>query len=77
LTTLDTGGEDKVPIYEYECSSCGERSQRLERVGEDSSGRRCLTCGEGDLRKVVSMFGTTSGSGGTAACDITERRRSG
>lgn len=63
-----------MPIYEYECSDCGERSQRLQRTGEDSSGRRCLTCGNGTLKKVPSVFGT-QGSGSNA-CDIQRRSRS-
>jgi putative FmdB family regulatory protein len=62
-----------VPIYEYECSSCGERSQRLQHVGEDSSGRRCLNCGEGVIRKVLSVFGTPGKDAGV--CDTGERGR--
>ncbi len=47
-----------MPIYEYVCSSCGEKSQRLQKPGEDSTGSRCLTCKNGELKKVLSGFST-------------------
>ncbi|MHB8897007.1 MAG: FmdB family zinc ribbon protein [Candidatus Geothermincolia bacterium] len=62
-----------MPIYEYECSSCGERSQRLQQVGEDSTGRKCLTCGDGVIRKVMSVFGAPGT--GQNSCDTGERSR--
>jgi len=62
-----------VPVYEYECSSCGEKTQRLQRVGEDSSGRMCLTCGDGMLKKIFSAFGTAFGDAGS--CVTPERSR--
>lgn len=45
-----------MPVYEYECDNCGEKTQRLQKMGEDSSGNRCLTCGDGGLKKVISSF---------------------
>jgi putative FmdB family regulatory protein len=45
-----------LPIYEYECMRCGERTQRLQTLGEDSSGKMCLTCRAGVIRKVFSIF---------------------
>lgn len=53
-----------MPVYEYECSRCGEKTQRLQRVGEDASGRVCLTCGDGMLKKIFSPFGTILGEAG-------------
>ena len=47
-----------MPVYEYLCAACGERTQRLQEVGEDSSGRKCLSCEKGLIRKVFSVFGT-------------------
>ncbi len=47
-----------MPVYEYKCSECGERTHRLQEMGEDSSGKRCLSCGKGVIRKVLSVFGT-------------------
>lgn len=45
-----------MPVYEYECDNCREKTQRLQKIGEDSSGDRCLTCGDGRLEKVISSF---------------------
>jgi putative FmdB family regulatory protein len=56
-----------VPVYEYECVNCGEKTQRLQKAGEDSSGSRCLTCGMGILRKVFSPF--AGGWRETGSCD--------
>lgn len=47
-----------MPVYEYECTKCGERTQRLQDIGEDASGTRCLSCGRGSIKKVFSVFGT-------------------
>lgn len=45
-----------MAIYEYECTMCGERTQRLQRQGEDSTGRMCLTCRTGVIRKVFWTY---------------------
>lgn len=47
-----------MPVYEYHCTACGERTHRLQEVGEDSTGMDCLTCGNGVIKKVFSVFGT-------------------
>ena len=60
-----------MPVYEYECTNFGEKSQRLQKLGEDSSGSKCLTCGDGILKKTISPFGT-AGSGDGSCGD--ERR---
>jgi len=73
LTSRPDEEDARVPVYEYECSNCGEKTQRLQRVGEDSSGKRCLTCRDGLLKKVFSTFGTTMGNAG--ACSPPERSR--
>jgi putative FmdB family regulatory protein len=41
-----------VPLYEYVCASCGERSEVLQRLGEEPL-RVCPTC-SGALRKLTS-----------------------
>jgi putative FmdB family regulatory protein len=47
-----------VPVYEYKCTECGEKTHRLQDVGEDSSGKACLSCEKGVIKKVFSVFGT-------------------
>lgn len=56
-----------MPIYEYKCTECGEKVQKLENVGKDSSGETCPVCRKGKLKKVFSLFGTTS-SGNQGSC---------
>lgn len=58
-----------MPIYEYQCTECGKKSQRLQPVGEDSSGESCESCGEGVLKKVFSLFATRdAGTGDIGSC---------
>jgi putative FmdB family regulatory protein len=64
-----------VPVYEYQCTSCGEKSQRLQKLGEDSSGSKCLTCGDGILKKTFSPFGTAGSSDVSCADEHRSRFR--
>ena len=41
-----------MPIYEYRCLQCGERTEELQRVNE-SPLRACRQCG-GELKKLLS-----------------------
>lgn len=41
-----------MPIYEYQCQQCGERSEVLQRISADPL-TRCESCG-GDLKKLIS-----------------------
>jgi len=41
-----------MPIYEYECNKCGERTEKLIRNG-DSGLKECPHCG-GDVTKLLS-----------------------
>lgn len=54
-----------MPVYEYRCEECGKKTEYLQRVGEDSSGKKCPYCGKGVLKKAFSIFGT---GGGGSSC---------
>lgn len=41
-----------MPIYEYECTRCGKRSEVVQKVSE-SPLRKCKSCG-GALKKILS-----------------------
>jgi len=56
-----------MPIYEYRCDGCGEKSQRLQKISEDASGEMCPSCGKGVLKKTFSLFGTRI-AGGSDSC---------
>jgi putative FmdB family regulatory protein len=62
-----------MPVYEYKCECCGEKVERLEPVGADSSGKKCALCGKGKLKKVFSVFGSKSPVG---SCSIDPRGKS-
>ncbi len=42
-----------MPLYEYECAACGERLERLQKMGEAPL-VECPACGESALRRLVS-----------------------
>lgn len=51
-----------MPTYEYECTSCGERHEVVQRFSDDPLST-CELCG-GTLRKVFSAVGVVfKGSG--------------
>jgi len=51
-----------MPIYEYECGSCGHRFEKLCKVGADAP--PCVSCGDDDVRKLVSASGFILKGGG-------------
>ncbi len=50
-----------MPIYEYECTSCGKQFERLV-LGSDEE-ITCPNCGAGSPKKLMSGFAHRSGSG--------------
>jgi len=51
-----------VPIYEYLCSRCGERTEVIQKVGARPL-RRCRSC-QGRLEKLVSRSAVVFKGGG-------------
>ena len=51
-----------MPIYEYECPSCGNRFEKLVKVNAEPP--PCDACGSGDVRKLVSASGFILKGGG-------------
>lgn len=45
-----------MPIYEYQCDSCGHEMEKLQRMSDDPL-RDCPDCGEEGLRRLVSAAG--------------------
>lgn len=45
--------EVSVPIYEYECKSCGHQLEALQRMSDDPLSR-CPACEKEELKKLVS-----------------------
>lgn len=42
-----------MPIYEYQCESCGHALEKLQRMSDDPL-KDCPDCGEASLRRLVS-----------------------
>jgi len=49
-----------MPIYEYECKSCGHSFERIMKVGEEAPA--CPACGERETKKRVAAFRTNAWS---------------
>lgn len=45
-----------MPIYEYQCESCGHELEKLQRIS-DGPLKDCPDCGETELRRLVSAAG--------------------
>ena len=55
-----------MPIYEYQCTQCGEKFEARQSFGEDGSRLNCPKCQAPDPRKLLSSFSFSMGSGAGA-----------
>jgi len=46
-----------MPLYDYECRTCGHEFEALLRTGETAA---CAACGSTDLRRLLSGFAVSS-----------------
>lgn len=61
-----------MPIYEYECTICGEKFEMRRGVGDSDVEIKCPKCGTEHPRRVLSMFASaSSGGGGGTVCGPT------
>lgn len=51
-----------MPIYEYECRTCGAIFEEIRKVGEGSEGICCPACRAQGPRKRVTTFRTNAWS---------------
>jgi putative FmdB family regulatory protein len=52
-----------VPIYEYQCKSCGEKFEKLVRtMGEAKPKIACPKCGSEQTTKALSVFAVAESS---------------
>ena len=45
-----------MPIYEYECQSCGHELEKIQRMSDDHL-KDCPDCGDAGLKRKVSAAG--------------------
>ncbi len=65
-----------MPIYEYRCSQCGEKFEKLLRSTSGQAEVRCPNCNTERVDRLVSVFGFSGGStgqvyGGGSSCTTT------
>ena len=58
-----------MPIYEYECKSCGHRLEAIQRISDDPL-RDCPECGKPELKKLISAAGFRLKGGGWYETDF-------
>jgi len=51
-----------MPLFEYECGSCGHHFEYLTRAGQTPS---CPSCAGADLKKQLSVFAVSAASTGS------------
>ena len=58
-----------MPIYEYECGSCGHELEKIQRMSDDPL-TDCPSCEEPGLRRKVSAAGFRLKGGGWYETDF-------
>ena len=53
-----------MPIYEYQCSDCGQPFEKMVRFSEASQNPPCPTCQSQNTRKQLSTFAALGSSSG-------------
>lgn len=51
-----------MPIYEYQCTRCGEKFEVRQAIGQDGSNLSCPKCNAGKPKRVFSSFFSSSSS---------------
>ena len=52
-----------MPIYEYQCESCGHELEALQKLSDDPL-RDCPSCNKSTLRKLISAAALETEAGG-------------
>jgi len=58
-----------MPIYEYECTSCGHKKEVLQKMS-DAPLTQCPACGKASLNKLISAAGFQLKGSGWYATDF-------
>ncbi|MBA7470483.1 hypothetical protein ES707_05770 [subsurface metagenome] len=57
-----------MPIYEYQCTQCGEKFEVRQSMGEDGSRLSCPKCSAQNPRRLFSSFF----SAGSSSSELSE-----
>jgi len=58
-----------MPIYEYKCSECGEKFEKLVSL-HSTQEIECPKCGSTKVRKLISLFGSRRSDRGFASASV-------
>ena len=58
-----------MPIYEFQCTDCGEKKEILFRSSDEKVEMKCDKCGSENLQRVLSStnFSVSGGGSGSGA----------
>lgn len=51
-----------MPMFEYICKDCGNRFEELRKANEADLPLECPRCKSKNTKRLISLFGTSSGS---------------
>ena len=60
-TNKSQRGLSEMPIFDFECIECGDKFDLLI-ANKDKDKAQCPKCGSGNVKQLLSVFATTSGS---------------
>ncbi len=58
-----------MPIYEYQCTSCGHEMEKLQKISDDPL-KDCPVCEKSTLQKMISAAGFRLKGGGWYETDF-------
>lgn len=58
-----------MPIYEYQCGSCGSKNEHLQKLGDEPI-QNCPECGSNTYTKLISAAGFQLKGSGWYATDF-------
>jgi len=66
-----------MPIYEFICLACNEKFSLLQAINASDHDTHCPKCMSKEVKKILSSFCCSSGSGGGIASSIPSKGFSG
>jgi putative FmdB family regulatory protein len=62
--------EEIMPIYEYICLTCSEKFSLLQSLSASQDDTNCPKCASKKVKKIISSFCCTAGTGGVASSSM-------
>lgn len=56
-----------MPIFDFECKTCGNKFD-LMIANKDKDKVKCPQCGSAEIKQLLSLFATSSGSSSSDSC---------